>query len=118
MIQTVGVVGAGTMGFGIAFQFAINGTKVILNDLSEEILEAVLGEGNVQILDTMPVKFQCTCSKERFGAAILSLGEKEIRDMIDEEGMAEAHCHFCEEKYHYSKEELEGFIEEIHEQKN
>lgn len=82
----------------------------------EQILEAVLGEDNVQILDTMQVKFQCTCSKERFGAAILSLGEKEIQDMIDEDGMAEAHCHFCEEKYHYSKEELEGFIEEIHSQ--
>ena len=84
----------------------------------EQILEAVLGEGNVQILDQMPVKFQCTCSKQRFGAAILSLGEKEIQEMIDEDGMAEAHCHFCEEKYHYSKEELEGFIEEIHSQKN
>ncbi len=84
----------------------------------EQILEAVLGEGNVQVLDTMPVKFQCTCSKERFGAAILSLGEKEIQDMIDEDGMAEAQCHFCGEKYHYPKEELEGFIEEIHAQKN
>lgn len=84
----------------------------------EQILEAVLGKGHVQILDTMPVKFQCTCSKDRFGAAILSLGEKEIQDMIDEDGMAEAHCHFCEEKYHYSKEELEDFINELQAQKN
>ncbi|ETT88351.1 Hsp33 family molecular chaperone HslO [Viridibacillus sp. FSL R5-0477] len=79
----------------------------------EEILKAVLGEDNVQMLDTMPVKFECSCSKERFGAAILSLGEKEIRDMIEEDGKAEAHCHFCQEKYQYSKEELEGFITEI-----
>lgn len=79
----------------------------------EEILKAVLGEDNVQMLDTMPVKFECSCSKERFGAAIISLGEKEIRDMIEEDGKAEAHCHFCQEKYQYSKEELEGFITEI-----
>ncbi|MBK3496899.1 Hsp33 family molecular chaperone HslO [Viridibacillus sp. YIM B01967] len=79
----------------------------------EEILEAVLGKENVQMLDTMPVKFECNCSKERFGAAIISLGESEIRDMIEEDGKAEAQCHFCQEKYQYSKEELEGFIDEI-----
>ncbi|MFG3614316.1 Hsp33 family molecular chaperone HslO [Rummeliibacillus stabekisii] len=84
----------------------------------EQVLEEVLGKDNVEFLDTMPVQFKCTCSKERFGAAILSLGEKEIQDMIDEDGMAEAQCHFCEEKYHYSKEDLEGFIDEIRAQKS
>jgi molecular chaperone Hsp33 len=80
----------------------------------EEILEEVLGKGNVQILDKMPVKFECNCSKERFAEGILGLGEKEIRDMIDEQGMAEAQCHFCLETYHYSKEELEALIDELH----
>ena len=80
----------------------------------EEILEEVLGKGNVQILDKMPVKFECNCSKERFAEGILGLGEKEIRDMIEEQGMAEAQCHFCLETYHYSKEELEALIDELH----
>lgn len=79
----------------------------------EQILTAVLGEGNVQILSTLPVQFQCQCSKERFGAAIIGLGVQEIQEMIDEDGGAEAECHFCLEKYHYSQEELEGFIREI-----
>lgn len=80
----------------------------------EQILEAVLGkEGNVEILSSMPVKFQCQCSKERFGAAIIGLGVHEIQQMIDEDGQAEAHCHFCEEKYVFSKQELEGLIQEI-----
>lgn len=93
-------------------------SKLIQKGLSpEELLEEVLGEGNVKILDSMPVKFQCTCSKERFGNAILGLGEQEIREMIDEDGMAEAQCHFCLETYHYSREELEGFIDELHKDK-
>ncbi|MEJ9279773.1 MULTISPECIES: Hsp33 family molecular chaperone HslO [Ureibacillus] len=79
----------------------------------EQILDAVLGEGNVKVLETMPVQFNCGCSKERFGAAIKSLGVQEIQEMIDEDGGAEAECHFCLEKYHYSQEELEGFIREI-----
>lgn len=79
----------------------------------EQILDAVLGEGNVQILSSMPVQFQCQCSKERFGAAIISLGVGEIQEMIDEDGQAEAQCHFCLEKYHFDKSELEGFVNEI-----
>lgn len=82
----------------------------------EQILEAVLGEGNVQILDSMPVKFQCQCSKERFGAAIIGLGVQEIQDMIDEVGQIETQCHFCLETYDFSKTELEGLIDEINAQ--
>lgn len=79
----------------------------------EQILEAVLGEGNVQILNSMPVQFKCQCSKERFGAAIIGLGVNEIQEMIDQDGAAEAQCHFCLETYDFSKDELEGFINEI-----
>ena len=79
----------------------------------EQILDAVLGEGNVQILSSMPVQFQCQCSKERFGAAIIGLGVQEIKEMIEEDGQAEAQCHFCLESYLFNKEELEGFINEI-----
>lgn len=82
----------------------------------EEILGEVLGAENVEVLDRLAVKFKCNCSKERFGNAIIGLGEQEIRDMIEEDGQAEAHCHFCLETYIYSKEELEGFIDEIRSQ--
>ncbi|MEG0381259.1 MAG: Hsp33 family molecular chaperone HslO, partial [Kurthia sp.] len=81
----------------------------------EQILDAVLGEGNVKVLDTMPVEFVCNCSKDRFATALLSLGVDEIQAMIDEEGKAEAQCHFCLETYNYTDKELEGFIAEIQE---
>ncbi|MGM9922887.1 MAG: Hsp33 family molecular chaperone HslO [Bacillus sp. (in: firmicutes)] len=73
----------------------------------EDILEELLGKGNVQILEKMPVAFECQCSKERIENALISLGKEEIRSIIEEEGQAEANCHFCNEKYHFSKEELE-----------
>jgi molecular chaperone Hsp33 len=79
----------------------------------EEILGEVLGADNVDILDRMDVLFNCNCSKERFGNAIIGLGEQQIQEMIEEDGKAEAHCHFCLETYVYPKEELEGFIDEI-----
>jgi molecular chaperone Hsp33 len=83
-------------------------SKLIEKGLTpEEILTELFGKEQVKILETIPVKFQCTCSKERFADAIVSLGAAEITDMINEDGKAEAHCHFCNERYQYSKEELE-----------
>ncbi|MET3700081.1 molecular chaperone Hsp33 [Bacillus oleivorans] len=78
----------------------------------EEILDELLGKENVKVLEKMPIQFTCTCSKERFASAIISLGKEEIREMIEEDGEAEASCHFCNAKYHYSKEELEELLEE------
>lgn len=79
----------------------------------EEVLEEILGANNVEVLERMDVEFSCNCSKARFGDAIIGLGEKEIIAMIEEDGQAEASCHFCLETYHYPEEELKGFLDEI-----
>ncbi|MGK7376652.1 Hsp33 family molecular chaperone HslO [Planococcus sp. 1R117A] len=77
----------------------------------EEILDEVLGSGHVKVLDTMPVQFQCQCSRERIHNAIISLGTEEIKDMIVTDGQAEAQCHFCNENYLFTKENLEDMLE-------
>jgi molecular chaperone Hsp33 len=88
-------------------------SKLIQRGLTpEEILEEVLGHGNVKILEKQPVSFKCQCSKERIENAIVSLGEEEIQAMIDEDGQAEAHCHFCNEVYLLTREDLEELKKE------
>ncbi|MBY6088235.1 Hsp33 family molecular chaperone HslO [Priestia flexa] len=88
-------------------------SKLIQRGLTpEEILEEVLGKDNLKILETMPVQFKCQCSKERIGNAIISLGKDEIQSMIDEDGKAEAQCHFCNEMYQFPAEELKEMKEE------
>ncbi|BDG45506.1 Hsp33 family molecular chaperone HslO [Parageobacillus sp. KH3-4] len=83
-------------------------SKMVENGLTpEEILEELLGKGNVKVLETLPVAFVCRCSRERIADALISLGAQEIQDIIDKEGHAEASCHFCNETYHFSKEELQ-----------
>ncbi|WP_349409084.1 Hsp33 family molecular chaperone HslO [Pseudalkalibacillus sp. SCS-8] len=84
----------------------------------EQLLHNVLGEENVKILETSPVQFKCTCSRERFADAIISLGVEEIESMIQEDGKADAKCHFCNESYHYTKEDLEKLLTEAHEENN
>jgi molecular chaperone Hsp33 len=83
-------------------------SKLIQRGLTpEEILEEVLGQDNVKILEKQPVVFKCQCSKERIENAIVSLGTEEIQSMINEEGQAEAQCHFCNEVYVLTREDLE-----------
>ncbi|WP_309091484.1 Hsp33 family molecular chaperone HslO [Domibacillus sp.] len=89
-------------------------SKLIERGLTpEQILIYILGEENVKFLETMPVQFNCKCSKERFGNAIISLGREEIQEMINEDHGAEAQCHFCNEKYQFSEEELEQLKQEV-----
>lgn len=88
-------------------------SKLIEKGLTpEELLAVVLESDKIKFLEKVPVSFTCTCSKERFGNAIIGLGRAEIQDMIDTDGQAEAHCHFCNEKYLFTKEELEELKQE------
>ncbi|WP_223703338.1 Hsp33 family molecular chaperone HslO [Sutcliffiella deserti] len=89
-------------------------SKLIEKGLTpEELLKEILGENNVEFLETMPVEFKCKCSKDRFERAIISLGEKEISEIIEEDGHAQTHCHFCNATYDFSKEELESMRDQV-----
>ena len=76
----------------------------------EQILEILLGNLGLEITDTMPTKFYCNCSKERVEKAVISVGKKEIQDMIDEGKDIEVKCHFCNEAYNYTVDELKELL--------
>ena len=77
----------------------------------EEILGIVLGELEPEIMDSMPVSFQCDCSRERVEKALLSLGKKELQELIDEGKEVELHCHFCNQRYAFAVEEVKALME-------
>ena len=72
----------------------------------EQILEILLGNLGLEITDTMPTRFYCNCSKERVEKAVISVGKKEIQDMIDEGKDIEVKCHFCNDNYVFSPDDL------------
>lgn len=76
----------------------------------EMILEYVLGEFGLQILDKLPTAFECNCTKDRVEKAIVSIGRKEISEMIEENEPIEVNCHFCNTHYHFSVEELKDIL--------
>jgi len=79
----------------------------------EEMLEQVLADLHMKIIDTMETCFHCNCSKERVEKAIISIGKKEIQEMIDEQEPIEVNCHFCNTVYEYSVEDLRWIMDSL-----
>ena len=77
----------------------------------EELLEELLGEFGLEILERMDTEFSCNCSKERVEKAIISIGRKELNEMVQEGKPIEVKCHFCNEAYEFTIEDLKKIIQ-------
>jgi molecular chaperone Hsp33 len=72
----------------------------------ESILGKLLGNLELEINDTVETKFDCNCDKQRVAKALISVGKKELQQMIDEGEEIELNCHFCNENYRFDLLEL------------
>ena len=73
----------------------------------------ILKDMDCQVLDSIDAKFFCNCSKDRVSKAIMSIGEKDIQEMIDDGKPVEVKCHFCNTSYTFSVEELKEMLEVV-----
>lgn len=78
----------------------------------EDILDRLFGAGAVSVLARKTVRFACTCGKERLSRVLVSLGEAELRGLLEEKGEAELVCHFCSSRYRFDAAELAGLLRE------
>lgn len=86
-------------------------TKLMEQGLSPEDMMNKLFEGyDVQINDTITPTYHCNCSKDRVYRAVVSIGRKEIEEMIAEGETIEVGCQFCNEKYHFTVDDLKGML--------
>ncbi len=76
------------------------------------LLEKLLEGFDMEINDTIPTQFYCNCSKERVERALISIGRKDIQEMIDEGKEIEMNCHFCNKNYTFTVEELKKILKE------
>lgn len=76
----------------------------------EQILELLLGDLELEILDTMPVEYYCNCDKTRVERALAGIGKKDLQEMIDDGKEIEVNCDFCNTKYIFTVEELKQIL--------
>ena len=79
-----------------------------------DIAKKVTGDKSIKVIEDCKVPgYKCDCSKEKMTNALMSIGKKELKDIIEEDGKAELVCHFCNKKYQFNKEELEDILKQI-----
>lgn len=87
----------------------------ILNAMLERIFKDMPEEYRLEVLDQRDLIWQCDCSRDRLEKVLMTIGEKDLREIIEEDGKAELVCQFCLKKYNFTKEELESILEAISE---
>lgn len=79
----------------------------------EDIMKSVLGGlGPLEFNETMPVRFYCSCSRERLSKILISLGRDELKDIIKDDREIEVKCHFCNKGYLFGIDELKELYKE------
>ncbi|MCI8965669.1 MAG: Hsp33 family molecular chaperone HslO [Clostridia bacterium] len=87
-------------------------SKMLSDEMSlEEIAKIVTGDDQLQVIEEniIPV-YECDCSKEKFEKGLISLGKKELEDIIKKDDKIETICQFCNKKYIFNKEYIKNII--------
>lgn len=85
----------------------------VVCDLMDEIFESLPPEFALEKLETKEIRWECDCSRERLSQALMTIGKKDLREIIEEDGQAELVCQFCEKKYFFDKRQLEEIYEQM-----
>lgn len=77
----------------------------------EDMIRILLKGMNVEIQDTLPAKFSCNCNKQRVEKALISIGKKDLEEMIADDKPIEVNCHFCNHNYTFTVQELKNMLQ-------
>jgi len=79
----------------------------------EDILGQVCGELGVVFMETTPVSYKCYCSRDRVTSALISLGRKELTEIMQENKPFPVGCQFCSEEYLFTPEDIKELLKNI-----
>lgn len=85
----------------------------VLQAMMDRIFAQMPEEYQVETLEFKEMRWHCDCSEERLEKVLMTIGEKDLTDIIEEDGQAELVCQFCCKKYHFDKEHLERILEAV-----
>ena len=80
---------------------------------AQGLLEAVLADLDLEILETSPVSYKCYCSRERVMSTLISLGKKDLQEIVEDQETIHIECQFCDTIYDFTPTEIAGILDEI-----
>ena len=81
--------------------------------MADEIFGDIPDRFALRELEMKEMGWNCDCSEERLEKVLMTIGEKDLKEIIEEDGAAELVCQFCLKKYHFDKVHLERILENI-----
>ena len=78
----------------------------LINLEHEQLLMRLFHEEGVRLYEPSPLRFECSCSKARCSQALIQLGETEMQNIIDEQGVVHVDCQFCGYQYEYNQTDI------------
>ena len=85
-------------------------THLDAGETPEDMMKKLFEGFDMEVEDRIPTQFYCNCSKERVSKAVISVGKKDLQEMIDEGKPIEVNCHFCNSHYTFTVEEMEEML--------
>lgn len=85
----------------------------LVQRLLDEIFQNMPDEYKLRTLEERNIAWDCDCSHERMQQALMTIGRKDMTEIIEEDGQAELQCQFCLKKYNFSKQELTEMLENM-----
>ena len=85
----------------------------MLRMLLEEIFKEMPEDYRAEPLDTREIKWRCDCNRPRLEKALMSIGKKDLQEILEEDGEAELQCQFCLKKYKFDRQDLEKMLKEL-----
>jgi len=80
---------------------------------AQQLLETVMEGLDLEILETSPVEYRCYCSRDRVRSTLISLGKKDLQEIVADQETIHVECQFCDTIYDFTPEEIAGILEEI-----
>ena len=82
----------------------------MLSQEVERLLHLAYHQETVRVFDSEPVKFKCSCSRERIDGMLQGMGLKEVNDILEEQKIIEVTCEFCDEAYRYDRVDADALF--------
>ena len=80
---------------------------------AQALLETVMAGMDLEILETTPVAYRCYCSRERVESTLISLGRKELGEIVDEGKPIDISCQFCDTIYTFTPQEIAEILRNL-----
>ena len=80
---------------------------------AQELLETVMADLDLEILETAPVSYKCYCDRDRVTATLISLGKKELNEIVEDNETIHIECQFCDTIYDFTPDQIKEILEDL-----